>query len=137
MMRRVQLKFRPRGPVLRQMAAILLVLVPAAVLMTPKPAFGLQTTLLASSFEGALGAGFSLINSAGTNVTTGVQRATVAFSTTAARSGTLGLVVNISSVSNTSYDWNVLLSVSSILLHAAHAVHASCGPNTCCITACA
>ena len=89
------------------MAAIILVCALVAVLMT-QPAVGQLTTHLASGFEGTLG-GFSLINSAGS---TGVQRATVAFSAEAARSGPLGLAVNISSVSNTSYSWSLLLSVS-------------------------
>ena len=85
------------------LAAVLLVL---AVLMT-QPAVGQLATHLASSFEGALG-GFNLTNNANN---AGVQRTTVAFSAAAAHSGTLGLVVNISSVSNTSYAQTVLLSV--------------------------
>ena len=100
------------GSGLRQMAAVLLVL--AAILMT-QPAVGQQvntTTHLASSFEGALGDGFGLTNNAG-NVSKGVQRATVAYSAAAARTGSLGLIVNISAVENNTWSVkNVLLSVS-------------------------
>ena len=89
------------GPAVRQMAAALLVLAHAACLMM-QPAVGQLTTHLASSFEGNYG-GFTL------NPT---PQTTSAFSAVAARTGSRGLVVNISSVLDPLNDWAVQLWVS-------------------------
>ena len=102
------------GPGLWQIA-VLLVLAPAFV--STQPAVQEQTTELSSSFEETWDGGFFLDNYAGNYYKGGPARATVAFSAAAKRTGSRGLVVNISSVvinpeTLKPDDWRVRLSVS-------------------------
>ena len=136
------------GPGLRQMAAVLLVLMPVAVLMT-QPAVGQRNTLNSSfevaDYEGAWPADagsaggrwvtfgeftLALTDEQYGDVSTGVQQTTWALDTAAAYSGRLGLAVNITSVENTPtdwHDWHVLLSVSMMCTQGGapqHVLHA-------------